>query len=91
MNARTGEIHVRQDHVHEDIGLSPDDRQGESNSACSQEGDIEEPPGEHQLLRRHAVINVRNCGPGWLSGMGPPETGGGDALVRVGSCVRSGR
>ena len=68
----TGEIHLRQNHIHENIGLSPDDRQGEGDGACSQEGDVEEPPAEHQLLRRHAVVNERDCGPGRLSAIGPP-------------------
>jgi hypothetical protein len=42
-----GEIHARHDHVHEDIRLSPHDRQGESDGSCSQKGDIEKPPAEH--------------------------------------------
>ena len=85
MDARTGEIHVRQDHVHEDVGLSPDDGEGESDSASSQEGDVENPPGEHQRLRRHAAMNVRNCG-----SVSDESTGseGGNGLVLVGDCGR---
>ena len=50
---RTCELLVGENHVHEDIRLAPDDREGNSDCAGGKEEKVQGAPDDHKLARDH--------------------------------------